>query len=140
MILESAMLCLALNVFHESRGQAIPVQEAVAQVTMTRANYDEKNICNVVLQPKQFSWANRITAAPKQQRMKLLMARLPKSSNKEWQESQFVALRTLQGDVVSKVFGASHFYNIKTDNPAWKRRLLFIARVGPFVFMKTRET
>lgn len=140
MILESALLCLALNVFHESHGQALPVQEAVAQVTLTRAQGEQKNVCKVVLEPKQFSWANKITNAPKKQQMQLLAKRVPKSTNKEWQESQMVALRALQGDVISKVRDASHFYNVKTDNPGWKRRLQFIAQVGPFIFMKVRQT
>lgn len=140
MILESALLCLALNVFHESRGQPDAVQEAVAQVTMTRASHEEKNVCTEVLRPRQFSWANQITNLPKSKQMGLLVKRVPKSTNKgaykEWLESKAVALRVLNGDKDSKAYGASYFYNVRTDNPGWKKKLKHVARIGPFIFMK----
>lgn len=59
MILNTALLCMALNVYHESRGESIAGQIAVAQVTMNRAG-QERNVCNVALEPNQFSWTRKL--------------------------------------------------------------------------------
>ena len=50
--------CLALNVYHEARGEVIEGQIAVAHVTLNRVNhsYFPETICDVVYQNRQFSW------------------------------------------------------------------------------------
>ena len=54
--IETAILCTALNVFHEARGESIKGQMAVALVTRNRAKYDTEKVCAVVFKSKQFSW------------------------------------------------------------------------------------
>jgi len=57
---ETAIECLALNVYHEARGQSEKGWLAVALVTLGRAlpEYKKfpKDVCGVVYQDKQFSW------------------------------------------------------------------------------------
>ena len=61
-MIETALLCLALNVYFEARSEPIAGQLAVAEVTLNRvASQDYPNsICEVVLQENQngcsFSW------------------------------------------------------------------------------------
>lgn len=55
-ILTQAVLCMALNIYHESRGEVVLGQMAVAEVTMNRANNDAANVCKIVTAPNQFSW------------------------------------------------------------------------------------
>ena len=52
--------CLALNIYHEARGERVEGQIAVAHVTMNRVNHEKwpSTICEVVYQPKQFSWTH----------------------------------------------------------------------------------
>ena len=54
--------CLAMNIYHEARGERMEGQIAVAQVTLNRAAHEEwpSTICDVVYQPKQFSWTHMI--------------------------------------------------------------------------------
>lgn len=52
----SALLCLTLNIFHESRGELVEVQEAVAAVTINRTKEYSKSICEVVYSKAAFSW------------------------------------------------------------------------------------
>ena len=62
MILE-ATICLALNIYHEARGESIEGQRAVAAVTLNRT-VDPRwpnNTCDVVYQPYQFSWTTNPT-------------------------------------------------------------------------------
>lgn len=52
--------CLALNIYHEARGESAAGQEAVARVTMARRNHPSYpgTVCGVVWQPRQFSWTH----------------------------------------------------------------------------------
>ena len=52
--------CLAMNIYHEARGERWEGQIAVAHVTMNRVAHDEwpNNVCDVVYQKKQFSWTH----------------------------------------------------------------------------------
>ena len=52
MILTSALVCLALNVYHEARDQSTAGQIAVAQVVINRTNDDRypNTVCEVVQQ------------------------------------------------------------------------------------------
>lgn len=52
--------CLALNIYHEARGEDYYGQLAVAEVTINRKNhsYWPDTICEVVWQPGKFSWTN----------------------------------------------------------------------------------
>ena len=54
----SILLCLALNIYHEARGEPLIGQEMVASVTLNRVAsplYPD-NVCDVVYQPRQFAW------------------------------------------------------------------------------------
>jgi spore germination cell wall hydrolase CwlJ-like protein len=52
--------CLAMNVYHEARGEPVIGQIAVAQVTMNRVKHEyfPDNVCSVVWDEDQFSWTN----------------------------------------------------------------------------------
>ena len=56
MTLEVALACLALNVYHEARGEPVEGQVAVALVTLNRAARDTRRVCSEVWKPYQFSW------------------------------------------------------------------------------------
>lgn len=58
-MLTAAAICLALNVFHEARGESVKGQYAVAFVTMNRTDSesdDPSKVCNVVFKKDQFTW------------------------------------------------------------------------------------
>lgn len=52
--------CLALNIYFESRGESYYGQRAVARVTLNRVAVSRfpSTICEVVWQPRQFSWTH----------------------------------------------------------------------------------
>mgnify|MGYP000866435691 CR=1 FL=1 len=54
----SDLQCLAMNIYHEARGEPEEGQIGVAYVTLNRMNHWNwpDNICEVVWQPHQFSW------------------------------------------------------------------------------------
>lgn len=55
---EKQLNCLAQNIYHESRGESIQGQFAVAFVTLNRTEDENfpRSICGVVYQKGQFSW------------------------------------------------------------------------------------
>jgi spore germination cell wall hydrolase CwlJ-like protein len=59
-ITTQAILCLAMNVYHEARSEDIWGQLAVAEVTLNRvaAKQFPNEVCDVVWQRRQFSWTH----------------------------------------------------------------------------------
>ena len=53
-----ALVCLALNVYHEARDQPFIGQVAVAKVVMNRVHDDRyhDDVCEVVMQGPTYSW------------------------------------------------------------------------------------
>ena len=60
-MITAALTCLALNVYHEARGEDPLGQLAVAQVTMNRVASERypDDVCTVVYQRNQFSWTTQ---------------------------------------------------------------------------------
>jgi len=57
-MIETALVCLALNIYHEARNQPTIGQVAVGQVVMNRVR-DERfpdTVCGVVKQGQTYSW------------------------------------------------------------------------------------
>lgn len=132
MILESALLCLAINIYHEARGEMIPGQYGVANVTMNRAKSDD-DICRVVTQKAQFSWTQ--TLVTKQGgKFTLKPAGYPKDEQAwslAWRIAQY-AMKHRQYDFTQ---GATH-YHTASVSPAWRTSLTHTKRMGAHIFYK----
>lgn len=99
--------CLALNIYHESRGERVEGQIAVAQVTLNRVNHAKwpSTICEVVYEYKQFSWTH------------LIKDHTPKSK-RSWKAAQVIARDVMVGNVEDPTMGAV-FYHANYVNPSW---------------------
>lgn len=64
MIIKSAILCLALNIYYEARGESEIGAIAVAHVTQNRSIKENTSICHQVFKPNQFSWTRRRWSIP----------------------------------------------------------------------------
>ena len=53
--------CMVENVWHEARGEGVRGMHAVALVTMNRVKQRNKTVCEVVYEPRQFSWTSSAT-------------------------------------------------------------------------------
>lgn len=81
-MLDAATLCLALAVFHESRGEPKKAQYAVAEVIHNRSKSDKypSNYCDIIKQKGQFSfYKGSQTLKP------------PKNEKESWENSVQVA-------------------------------------------------
>lgn len=118
---------LALNMYHEARGESVDGMIMVAEVTLNRVEHPRypNDICRVVYQRRQFSWTHTIRD------------HTPRETE-SWETSLILAREILSGDVQTFGTGATHFLNpdaVRTM-PSWTRRFELIGRVGNHVFYR----
>lgn len=125
-LITSAIMCLALNIYNEARGEPIEGQYAVAQVTMTRVTSPKwKNtVCQVVYQPAQFSWTlKRFTL----QDENALNAAIGISKN------------VISGNYTKPLTCADHYYNPNKVNPNWAKTMLVDKTIGNHLFVCSED-
>ena len=132
MILESALLCMALNVYHESRSEMIPGQYAVAQVTMNRAG-DQSKVCETVVAKRQFSWTTKMLTK-KGKRYVLKSNGVPRDDH-AWRLAKHIAAYTLKNRPADITRGAT-FYHTAAVAPKWRKSMVKVARIGSHIFYR----
>lgn len=112
----TGILCLALNVYHEARGEPEIGQMAVAHVTLNRLDrYD--SLCDVVYAPHQFSWQPTPIYEPEAYAKALSVA-----VSAHW--------------TPDPTGGATHFYAHNKVTPYWADLLEPRIVIGNHTFMK----
>jgi spore germination cell wall hydrolase CwlJ-like protein len=119
--LEAALLCLALNLYHEgAKDEPLPGLFAIAQVTLNRAQRDPAKVCAAVQAYKQFSW----TLNP------------PKvTDDVAWRRALDVA--KLSFSMQDFTGGATHYHALYVD-PYWKSDMAILGQWGSHIFYKQR--
>ena len=117
-ILATTLLCLTLNIYHEARGETEKGQQAVALVTLNRANFYNQSVCEVVYKPSQFSWTIYKPSV-----------RDPKS----YKLAKQIALDVLNGKVSDFTRGAT-FYHKTSIKPVWSKEFRHTITVGRHAF------
>ena len=116
---------LALNIYHEARGEGEEGMQMVGEVVLNRVDHPKypDTICAVVYQKSQFSWVKKMkNHTPKEKEM--------------WELSLHMAEQLLQGDIDLYSNGATHFLNPKVLKklPSWARKFDEVAKIGNHVF------
>jgi spore germination cell wall hydrolase CwlJ-like protein len=121
MIAES-LLCLALNLYHEARGEGPDGMMAVAQVTLNRVHHPDwpDTICEVVYQTSQFSWTNGKTEHP--------------GDSEEWTFAKAVTIDVLIGDAHSVLDHRALFFHATSVQPVWADDMLLLGQIGDHKF------
>ena len=124
MLIETALMCLALNTYHEAKNQSMIGQVATAQVVMNRVADSRypNSVCEVVKQgPKykgsdvpvrhkcQFSWFCDGKSDE------------PKRDSKEWRMAQEYARIVLSGRIVLDVTEGATHYHATYVKPSWAK-------------------
>lgn len=115
------LVCLAENIYHESRGESLQGQIAVAQVTVNRVRSGkfQNTVCKTVYAPSQFSWTQRKPKKPK--------------DLKAWQASLEIARVVLSQSIPLPDFQALYFHT-KQVRPSWANRLTVVAVINNHIF------
>jgi len=121
-VIATAAVCLAMNIYHEARGESIDGMIAVAQVTLNRVEASEypDDICEVVYQRKQFSW----TADPNDI-----------DDVESYTLAALIAEEVIDGRTADLVYGALHYYAPHAADPYWANDFVIAAQIGRHVFL-----
>jgi len=120
------IFCLAKNIYHEASVESRLGQYAVAQVTLNRvkSNQYPNTVCEVVMDPWQFSWANK----------KSIRWTHPKGPL--WENSKKIAENViLRGKRVMGLEDAL-FYHADYVRPRWRDVNYKIAQIDSHIFYK----
>ena len=130
----TAVDCLALNIYHEARGEPLKGQVAVAQVVLNRVAHVRfpNEVCAVIKDggewPRgfcQFSWwCDGRSDAPLE--------------SKAWRESLALADEVLSGAHGDPTRGAL-WYHATSVAPTWRRDFDRTGRIGDHIFYRPRR-
>jgi N-acetylmuramoyl-L-alanine amidase len=129
MMMETAAICLAMNIFMEARGEPVMGQYAVALVTMNRAKWDKRKVCQVVRKHKQFSWTTRLLKGAK-----VMKAGIPHDAD-AWDKAWKIANMTLAGRMPDFTRGST-FYHATRVSPLWASSMERTRKVGAHLFYR----
>lgn len=116
--------CLARNIYHEARGEPIAGQAMVGYATLNRVDDPRwsDNVCDVVYQPRQFSW----TTDPK-----------PIKNKEAWNESKEIARILIENHTGAEGHGVNHYLRCDVRNKVdWWRSMVFLGRIGDHCFYR----
>jgi spore germination cell wall hydrolase CwlJ-like protein len=128
MVLQSALLCLAINVWHEARSEPRMGQYAVAQVVLNRAGGDQRQVCKEVYRKRQFSWTHQRVRFKKPEKVDPAAWALAKDIS-----YAVLSQPTLMNVVVK---GADH-YHATYVSPQWGKQFQVTYRVGNHIFYRS---
>lgn len=123
--------CLALNIYHESRGEPLAGQYAVAEVTLNRTHSREfpNDVCKVVYQkhwnPQRkeivyaFSWTG--------------LAVTTNYHSAAWRQAREIARSMLTRERTPTLQGALYYHNLDVK-PEWSRTRKKLATIGRHIF------
>ena len=137
-MIAEALVCLALNVYHEAKNQSTIGQIAVAQVVMNRV-YDERfpnNVCDVVKQGLTYKWNPSIPIRHKCQFSWYCDGKSDTPKEKDaWLYAQMVADGVYYGKVHDLVDGATHYHAYYVQ-PSWSDSKTYITRIDDHIFYR----
>lgn len=126
------MRCLAMNIYHEARGEPIAGKYAVAEVTMNRVKSRRypNDVCEVVYQRawvkrrkhyvSEFSWTtDKQTDIPKE--------------SKAWLKSVHIARKVYYDESESYTKNAL-YYHADYVKPYWAKKMRKTAKIGKHIF------
>lgn len=133
MVIESAVICLAMNIYFEARGETNLGQLAVANVTINRARQNKTKICEEVFKPHQFSWTTTKTKIVNGIH-RLLHTRLIADID-AWHNALVLARAAMKRGMPDFTHGAT-FYHADYVSPSWAAKMKRTVQIGRHIFYK----
>ena len=117
------LYCGAQNIYHESRGESNLGQIAVAHVVRNRVESPKytNTVCEVVWQPKQFSWTHDGRSDEPKDRKAFVKA--------VWLH----LIANMKNDITDS---ALNYYAHKKVTPSWAAKMEVMALIGNHTFLK----
>ena len=133
-----ALVCLALNIYHEARDQPFIGQVAVAQVVMNRVRDDRypDDVCEVVTQGPTYSWRPDFPVRHRCQFSWYCDGKSDKTPDEEaWEQAMIIAQGVHTGNLDDFVEGATH-YHATYVLPEWAESKVPVVQIAEHVFYR----
>jgi len=135
--------CLALNLYHEARGEDIEGQVAVSQVVLNRkaSNYFPNTICGVIKQAKISQWylKHHNREVPVRNQCQFSWYCDGKSDQprdmRAWGHALTIASKVMRSEYPDMSHGAM-FYHANYVEPYWSDHMLKVTYVGEHIFYR----
>lgn len=137
-MIEAALVCLALNTYHEARDQPFIGQVAVAQVVMNRVRDDRypNNPCDVIKQGPTYSWAEDYPVRHRCQFSWYCDGKSDKPRDtKAYEQAKMIAHGVYYGNLDDFVEGATH-YHAHYVYPEWAKSKTRTVRIDDHIFYR----
>lgn len=136
--------CLALNIYHEARGESVNGKLAVAHVTVNRVHSKKfpNTVCEVVTQARYSNWWKETHGrnVPLRNQCSFSWYCDGKSdqvyNQQAWQSSLSIARSVLMKHTQDPTNGATYYYNPTLADPYWKDHFQQVASVDNHVFLR----
>jgi N-acetylmuramoyl-L-alanine amidase len=135
---ESAVLCLALGIYHEARSEPLAGQLAVSFVVMNRVDDSRypNSICGVVTQGRTYKWNPKVMIKHQCQFTFFCdgFSDKPRDGH-AWDNAQYLASNVLSGVYPNFMEGATH-YHATYVQPDWAETKTKVGQVGHHIFYR----
>lgn len=135
---EIVLACLALNIYHEARGEPIEGQRAVAYVTINRAQASGKEVCDVVFEDEQFSWTignkEPVFRDGVKVGYKVVPAYRPNVKSEQWLKIKALAIDVLTHWKRPHPYKDLYYFHSTSVQPVWSRAKPFKMQIGNHIF------
>lgn len=115
---------LAVNAYHEARGESDAGVVAVCKVVLNRAEKKATTIEKIVLAPMQFSWANR-------------GARPAIKDYAAFARCLKLAMRAASEHAEGDDFSGADHYHATSIKPSWAENMRVIDQIGSHIFYRS---
>jgi len=137
-MISAAVMCLALNLYHEARGESLAGNLAVGFVTMNRVadpRYPD-TVCGVVKQAKYHAWSE----FPIRNKCQFSwfcdgLSDKPKD-DKAFMESVLLSKHIMASTVTDISEGATHYHATWIQAPYWAGDLSVVLELDQHIFYK----
>ena len=137
-MIAEAIMCLALNVYHEARDQPFIGQVAVAQVVMNRV-YDDRypdHPCEVVFQGPTYSWKPDFPVRHRCQFSWYCDGKSDKVYDEDaYRQALTIAHGVYYDDLDDFVEGATHYHAVYVL-PEWAESKTPVVQIGQHMFYR----
>lgn len=135
---EAALVCLAMNIYHEARDQSFIGQVAVAQVVMNRVK-DKRfpnNVCDVVEQGPTYSWTEDFPVRHRCQFSWFCDGKSDKPKDTQaWDTARMISFGVLNGNLDDFVEGSTH-YHATYVYPEWADTKTKVVQIDDHIFYR----
>lgn len=116
---------LAVNIYHEARGEFHEGMVAVGHVVLNRAEKRKKTAEEVILQSMQFSWHNGNVFPDIKDYESFIRCQVA---------TEDIIAERLNGETLS---GADHYFTKQIDPPAWASKMTLVKVIGNHKFYRS---